>query len=420
MTELGAARLARLDQVLTALGRRGVDAVPLPSDSNDVWRVGDAVLQICYRGDRARIARAALVSAALPAAVKAPKLLDYGGVGDMTWQLSALVDGVPLGVAWPTLALPDRRRAIQQVGESLAELNGHTFPAAVRSALSASRPVGDMTATAVIGADLNPLPVSRARLLLEPAARLTGVDRSVIEAVSKRFDALQTTDPLNDHALFHHGGGVVVHGDAHPMNVLWNDGVVALLDWEWVRLGAPELEIEPFLGRGFEDHPSLTVDSSQIAGWLAEGHPDAFAAPDLVRRVWLIELAHTLRHLLLWPPDRPEHLLPVRHPMRTLRRIATAPSHLCGRCPRPPPTEEAGKHLPTEPPTTTGRPGTVPDNAGWANARTTGYRTSPPGKDRTPAVWPCPRATRDRSGVFPNRLELPIRQSPSQSGPLGW
>ena len=32
--------------------------------------------------------------------------------------------------------------------------------------------------------------------------------------------------------------GTVVHGDAHPNNVIWNGArVAALLDFEWARLG---------------------------------------------------------------------------------------------------------------------------------------------------------------------------------------
>ena len=56
----------------------------------------------------------------------------------------------------------------------LAELNAHAFPAGVRSALATPRPVGDADTAAVLGADLNPLPLPRARLLLEPAARVPG------------------------------------------------------------------------------------------------------------------------------------------------------------------------------------------------------------------------------------------------------
>ena len=122
---------------------------------------------------------------------------------------------------------------------------------------------------------------------------MSGVDENLIDLVGERFRELEATDPAGDSALADSGGGVVVHGDAHPMNVLWKDGVVALLDWEWVRLGGIELEIEPFLYRRLDSAPSLRAGSARIMGWLSEAHPAAFAAPDLVLRVWLIELACT-------------------------------------------------------------------------------------------------------------------------------
>lgn len=326
--ECVSARTERLGRVLRVIGSTGADAIPLLSDSNDAWRLGDAVLRICYRGDVHRFQRDGLVAAAAPASVRAPRLLDQGQVGELAWQLTAWVDGTPLGLVWPNLGLAERRRAIGQLGESLAQLNSYHFPAAVRAALGVPRPVGELTASAVVGADLNPLPVSRARLLLAPAARLSGVDPSLIGAVIDLFDEWEPADPLAQPALAAHGGGVVVHGDAHPMNVLWNDGVVALLDWEWVRIGVPELEIEPFLHRGSESNPVLMGDTAQIIGWLAEAYPAAFAAEDLIPRIWLIELAHTLRHLVLWPPDRPEGHLPEDHPLRRLRRIARDSHHL--------------------------------------------------------------------------------------------
>lgn len=265
-----AQRGKRLHHVLGVIARDGADAVRLPSDSNDAWRLGDAVLRICYRGDRTRFEREALVTTELPASAKVPRLLEYGGDDELAWQVTAWVDGVTLGAAWPTLHADGRRRAITQLGEALAELNGYPLPPVVGAALAAPRPVGKVSSDAVVGADLNPLPVPRARLLLEPAARLPGVDRSLIDRVAARFDELETIDPLGERALAERGPGAVVHGDAHPMNVLWDEGVVAILDWEWVRLGAPELEIEPFLYRGYESDPRLMVDSRRIIGWLAK------------------------------------------------------------------------------------------------------------------------------------------------------
>src|SRR5882757_2352520 len=319
-------REKRLSRVLGILRFDGANAVSLPSYSNDAWRLGDVVLRICYRGDRGRFEREALVTSALPA--KVPRLLDYGSDDDLAWQVTAWTDGIPLAHVWPDLDVHDRQRAITELGEVLAELNGHRLPAAVRTVLLAPRPDGDVSADAVIGADINPLPVPRARLLLEPAARMPGVDPGLIEEVAARFDELEPLDPCSESALADHHGGTVVHGDAHPHNVLWNDGVVCVLDWEWVRLAAPQLDVEPFLYRAYESSPALMADSRRIIDWLADAHPAAFAGPDLVRRMWLIELAYTLRDLLITPPNCPEPRLPPDHPLRRLRGIVISSQHL--------------------------------------------------------------------------------------------
>lgn len=295
-----------------------------------MWRIGDLVLRICYRGDPERFARDGLVAAAAPPSVRAPRLLDQGQAGELRWQVVERVDGVPLEHAWPRLGPVDRERAIRQIGAALAELNAHDFPAEVRAALAVPRPAGPPTLTAVLGSDVNPLPVPRARLLLEPAARVPYVDPALIDAVRVRFDELEPVDPLGERALGQLAGGAVVHGDAHPMNVLWNDGVVALIDWEWTRLGPPEMEIEPYLYRGTDPED----ECAQQLGWLAAAHPAAFAAPDLLRRVWLIQLARTLREVLLWQPDRPEPQLEPDHALRRLRQIAYDSGHLERTLPR--------------------------------------------------------------------------------------
>lgn len=80
---MNAARVRRLHRALAASGRDEADAVPLRSDSNDVWLIGDVVLRICYRGDRKRFEREALVSAAMPASVRVPRLLAQGGDGEV-------------------------------------------------------------------------------------------------------------------------------------------------------------------------------------------------------------------------------------------------------------------------------------------------------------------------------------------------
>jgi hypothetical protein len=113
-----------------------------------------------------------------------------------------------------------------------------------------------------------------------------------------------------------------VHGDAHLGNVLWKDGrLTALLDFEWVRLGPPDLEIEPYLRT---DATGLTdTGRRDVLGWLAESYPAMFSAPDLVRRLWLYQLATAVRELFLVEPGSSDG-----GAQRELRRFVESPDHL--------------------------------------------------------------------------------------------
>jgi aminoglycoside phosphotransferase (APT) family kinase protein len=120
-----------------------------------------------------------------------------------------------------------------------------------------------------------------------------------------------------------------VHGDAHPANVLWRDGrVVALLDFEWVRLGPADLELVPYLA----DHPGAGKQAEartrSMLGWLAESHPAAFAPPRLVTRLWLYQIAYGLRQVLIHCPGRPAGDLAADQFVRRLGRVVASPGHI--------------------------------------------------------------------------------------------
>jgi aminoglycoside phosphotransferase (APT) family kinase protein len=312
---------ARLARVLRAVRLPSAAApVLLPSDSNDVWRIGPAVLRVCWRGDLGRFAREAAVTRALPAGVPYPEVLDTGSDGDLAWQVTRVVEGVPLARLWRGLSRAERRDAVHQIGQALATLHAHRFPADVVAALAAPRPVGDTSTLA--------------------AARHEGrADRALIDDVAARFRELADADPLGGAPLAEVGplaaaalaaGGppvgavTCVHGDAHLANALWKDGrLTALLDFEWVRLGPPDLEIEPYLRA---DTAGLTDTEllREALGWLAESYPAMFAVPDLVRRLWLYQLANAVRELFLDRPGQP----PDDGAQRQLHRIVKSPDHL--------------------------------------------------------------------------------------------
>jgi hypothetical protein len=65
-----------------------------------------------------------------------------------------------------------------------------------------------------------------------------------------------------------------------------------------------------------------------MLGWLAESHPAAFAPPGLLTRLWLYQIAYSLRQLLIHCPGRPAGELAADQFVRRLRRIVASPGHL--------------------------------------------------------------------------------------------
>jgi aminoglycoside phosphotransferase len=308
-------RTARLPAAATA-------ATPLllPSDSNDAWLIGPVVLRICWRGDRARFAREAAVTRALPPQVPYPEILDTGADEDLAWQITRTAEGMPLATLWRGLSRPERRDAIHQIGRALAALHAHRFPADVITALAVPRPVGDTSVWAIIGADITALPLWRAEALLTAAGHEGRAHRALVNDVAARFRELVDVDPLSDTPSAEAGPPVgamtCVHGDAHLANALWKNGrLIALLDFEWVRLGPPDLEIEPYLRA---DAAGLNyIERRETLGWLADSHPTMFAQPDLTRRLWLYQLATavlgTVPHPTRATAPRPRTTRPASH-----------------------------------------------------------------------------------------------------------
>ena len=111
----------------------------------------------------------------------------------------------------------------------------------------------------------------------------------------------------------------LVHGDAVIGNVLVRGArISALLDFEWARMGPPDLELASLV-RMAQGLPFPMLE------WLQEDYPRLFAAPDLEQRLWLYELGYMLRGVIWWPPDRPEFELTPEHLIHTLRRLVEAP-----------------------------------------------------------------------------------------------
>jgi hypothetical protein len=215
-----------------------------------------------------------------------------------------------LSACWADLDDTQRRTAGEQLGHALRALHGWEPSADVRTALAARPPQPDYDD--VIGADLNPLPVDRALRLVGPATHLENVDEHLIEQLGEQLERLRHLDPLTDPT-----SGTVVHGDAHLNNVIWNGSrVAAVLDFEWARLGPPDLELQPLL-----------ASHGAVIRSMVDGYPAIVGHEHVVERLWLYDLAAVLRDLFNKPvPD--DGVVPSWHPYSCLPVILRGPGYI--------------------------------------------------------------------------------------------
>lgn len=179
----------------------------------------------------------------------------------------------------------------------MACLHEWTPPAQLRRPLADRPHCTDADPLSVWAADLLPLPVARVPARLQLVRQLPHVDPGLIDAVGERIASLADADPFGAATSTHR----VLHSDASLGNWFVHYGrISALLDFEWARLGPPDLElVTPVFTAALGD-----AAAKAFLYWLAEDYPALFAAPDLDRRLWLYELCFFLRGIIWWPPER--------------------------------------------------------------------------------------------------------------------
>ena len=287
----------------------------VPSNNNDVWRLPSGYLRVAWRGDRGRLAREAALLGRLRAVVPVPEVLEAGGDERLSWSLTSAMPGTPLEelCTWPAPA--GLRGLVREAAGLLRALHSWPVPAELAGTLRCL--VTGREPLRRAGTELVLLPPSSALGLIPAARQLPFADHGVLDAAAARLRHLG--DPPAT-------GEVLLHGDFYLGNILVRDGQVsALIDFEFARLGPPDLELISVI-RALDMEARLGVPRPPLLTWLAQDYPELFAAPDLDTRLWAYAIAYTIRHVVFWPPDRPEaEGLDPAHPLHTLRRLIEAP-----------------------------------------------------------------------------------------------
>lgn len=277
----------RVHQVAKAAGLDGSHPMRVPHTVNEVWEYGDFIIKINPSPGARRLQDEARLLLYLPAGVHAPVPVAAGAASWGEWAVSVRLPGAVLAQLWPSLDKGHRHRAVAGIAEALRTLHHTPAPSSV--------PAGDPDRCP------HPLPADRLLRLLADAADLPGVDRTVFSDAAERLvDYARWLDATDTN---------LVHGDLHFENVLATaDGTVTgLLDFEWSRLGPPDLDLDillrslaqPALHHGSSTGPALRrQDFDPVPGWLQEAYPALFAHPHLRERLWVYRLAYDVADLL--------------------------------------------------------------------------------------------------------------------------
>ncbi|HZU74783.1 MAG TPA: phosphotransferase [Acidimicrobiales bacterium] len=277
-----------------------------------MWCLDGLHLRICWRGDRARLEKEAMVAAHLPSEIPYPPVVATGSTEDLSWMVTAAVPGQTLWAIWPALSAIERESAVAQLTDSLRALHDWQVPAPLLDRLLTDQTRRHPDAEAVIGAEIFPVQGSRLSVLVDALAEMPFTD-GLVAPLRGRLEQLLLLGP-------HEAGEMhrVVHGDASLRNVLWHDGKLsALMDMEWVRLGAPDMEF-PFLAA---QPPGATGLS--VAQLVARAYPELFSHPYMEGRLWLYEIAHHLRMTIIWPPQNRSEAASPDGTLETLRSLVS-------------------------------------------------------------------------------------------------
>lgn len=305
-----------------ALAAAGLDPeralTPVESATNEVWDAGEVVVRL-NRRTHPRLRREAQVAAALPPAVRYPKVVASGIEAGNDWLVLEKASGTPLVRCWPDLPAVDRRRAVGEIAVALRAVHSTVAPPELPAA-----EVPQLLATGLRATD----PVCAA---LEAASELEHVDGAAMADAVGWVRTMRTAlDPFDAPTL--------VHGDLHFQNVLW-DGrhVTALLDFEFARAAPADLDLDVFLrfcclpflfvpeGREAE---AKVDDYADVPFWLRDEYPELFAHRRAFDRLRLYSVGFDVRDLLANPPTRPAKELTRHHPYRRLLATLRGTGHL--------------------------------------------------------------------------------------------
>jgi aminoglycoside phosphotransferase len=319
MSTMGGLALARAKFALLAAGLDEHQHLERASSvTNEVWLGEDIAVRVNRRNDK-RLWREARLGSHIPNETGYPEIVSYGTGTGFDYLVSRRRPGVVLARCWPTMSVAQRRRAVADFCFMMRTLHATPTPAWL--------PRVDCPQMLQWGSD----PTLKLRAAVDELAKLEYVQRHLISEIRLFVETARPSIEPNDCET-------LIHGDLTFENFLW-DGqhVSAMLDFEFCRPGAPDLDLDvllrvaalPFLHVA-EDYETKTLveDYAAVPGWIAEEYPELFAHPDQGTRCRLYALAFEIRQCLLLPANAADPSMSEMHPMTRIQEILRGKHYL--------------------------------------------------------------------------------------------
>ncbi|MEO5840280.1 MAG: phosphotransferase [Acidimicrobiales bacterium] len=288
------------------------------SVTNEVWLTETHAVRFNKAGD-GRLRREAFLSRHLPAELRYPPIVAYGGEVGADYLILERIPGRPLAHCWASMSDSARQNAVTQLSHQLQLLH-HTRTPQELPAIEAPQLLRAGAANAAE-------PLMRA---IEDARRLPHVDTTLMSDVSLLVhEQAQALEPFNDTTL--------VHGDLTFENILWDGRKLTMLDYEWAHGAPPDVDLDillrccalPFLhvAPAYE-RLADPRDYRNVPGWLAQAYPALFEVPRLGARLVLYSISFDMRELLRFPPRVSARDLSPHHPLNRMRQTIDGRSYI--------------------------------------------------------------------------------------------
>lgn len=260
--------------------KQGVPSEPLThlkGWSNHVWLAPAHVLRLSSGRFRASLKHEAKIEAFAANHINMPHIVSTGSIGGQEWMISDRVPGASLLGQWLSMERPERREAVRQLAHQLKVLHDLALPCDLENPW-----LKDAVTIPGKSGDAYRIPPQHYPAITQNLRTKDLMDETLL-AEAEKF--------LKERlALFETDQDVLIHGDPHFNNLIWDGKTLTLLDFEVATRAPRDRELQTlidFCADPQEFLPSSTSpygventaaigpkDMGDVMDWFKEDYPE--------------------------------------------------------------------------------------------------------------------------------------------------